>query len=184
MYNESIYFYISKSHLLMQPLSNLNEAALARLLAGRGNPSEFVGLSKKQIAELCKWVDEERSLREELANYYQTLGKTKELPRYIGMACRAWKGTQYMRSVEKKKRDEEERLKRQAEAARLKRQAEEEHLKCQAEKDSILLHLRLLRNVDSSESDWVAQLFALPDPEDFRTLHEIMSSASSEEDEF
>ena len=173
---------------LLEPLSALNEAVLARVLAGRGNRGEFVGLTKKQTAELCKWVDEERERRDRQVNYYEAREKYYETnckidayPRRIGMACRAWEGTKNMRSVETKARQaEEDRLKRQAEEERLKRlkrQAEEKRIKRQAEEESVLLHLRLRRNVGSSESEWYAQLFALPDPEDFYTLREIMPSA-------
>ena len=108
-----------------------NKAVLARVLAGHGNRGEFVGLSKKQIDEFCKWVDEKRERCGRQVNYYEacekyypTICKNDPFPRRIGMACRAWKGTQYMRSVETKaRRADEDRLKRQAEEERLKRQA-------------------------------------------------------------
>ena len=192
-------------------LSRLNEAVLARVLTGHGNRGEFVDLSKKQIDELYEWVDKERKLRDALANYYIAReNKSYAISPCIVKACKEWKNTEYMRSVETDDRQEEEdrhkhqaeaaRLKRRAEAARLKCQAEENRLKCQAEEnrlkrqaeeESILFHLRLWYMVNSpvsvsvSESEWYAQwyaqLFALPDSEDLYNLREIMSEEEEEE---
>jgi hypothetical protein len=156
----------------------LNELIFERVLTGQAKPDQFIGLSKRTLAEIDRVIENERTHRDSQVAYYQERAKKCTIDSYILKMCTTWKSTQANRDKEKAEKAMAAMKAMEAEKAMAAMKAKQDRArdrliaaeakaikKKQAwcAKENRLLGARLCR---VEPSDWAAQLFAPPEPGD------------------
>jgi hypothetical protein len=82
-------------------VNKLNKLILERVITGKDNPEQLIGLSKKVLPEINCVIENERVHRDSLVAYYQVRANQITIPSYILQTCITWKFTQANRDKEK-----------------------------------------------------------------------------------